>query len=64
MSDDREHRKFVYGFARDALLRKATEQEVRYAIELLAPLSGHKALGFRTRLQRKLDGQPWTWKDL
>jgi|TARA_Y100000310_G_C20520272_1_gene733303 CHASE1-domain containing sensor protein len=64
MPDNPEHRKFVYGFARDALLRKATEDEVKYAIELLTPLTGHKALGFRIRLQRKLDGEPWSWKNL
>ena len=64
LGDDREHRKFVYGFARDALLRKATEQEIEYALELLGPLTGHKALGFKVRLTRKMKGESWTWKDL
>jgi hypothetical protein len=61
MSDDKEHRKFVYGFAREALKRNATSEQVVYALELLTPLSGHKALGFRTRLQAKQDGKPWSW---
>ena len=58
---DKEHRRFVYQFARSALKRSATQDEVEYAIELLTPLSGHKALGFRTRLQRKLNGEAWSW---
>ena len=60
-TDNREHRKFVYQFAREALKRKATSEEIAYALELLAPLSGHKALGFRVRLQRKANGEPWSW---
>jgi len=64
LSDDREHRKFVYGFARDALKRSATTEQVEYALELLGPLSGHKALGFRTRLKAKRDGKPWSWSDM
>jgi len=63
-SSDREHRKFVYGYARDALKRNATTEQVEYALELLGPLSGHKALGFRTRLQQKLAGNPWDWKSM
>lgn len=61
MNDTPEHRKFVYGFARDALKRSATTEQVEYALELLNPLTGHKALGFRTRLQAKRDGKPWSW---
>lgn len=61
---DREHRRFVYQFARAALMRKATQAEVEYAVELLTPLSGHKALGFRVRLQRKLSGEPWSWGEM
>jgi len=61
MSDDREHRKFVYGFAREALRRSATVDQVSYALELLTPLSGHKALGFKTRLKSKQEGKPWGW---
>ena len=64
MSDDREHRKFVYGFAPDALKRSATTEQVDYALELLSPLSGHKALGFRIRLKAKRDGKPWSWNDM
>ena len=64
MSDTSEHRKFVYGFAREALKRKATPEEVDYALELLAPLSGHKALGFKVRLRRKAEGKPWSWNDM
>jgi|TARA_Y100000310_G_C20677813_1_gene814123 hypothetical protein len=64
MSDTPEHRKFVYGFARDALKRNATTETVEYALELLAPLTGHKALGFRTRLQAKRDGKPWSWGNI
>ena len=60
-NDPREHRKFVYGYARSALQSRATKEEIEYALELLAPLSGHKALGFKVRLQRKLDGEPWSW---
>ena len=64
MSDNAGHRKFVYSMARTALKRKALPEEVEYALELLAPLSGHKALGFRMRLEAKRDGRPWSWKDL
>jgi alkylhydroperoxidase/carboxymuconolactone decarboxylase family protein YurZ len=62
--DDRGHRKFVYGFARDALKRNATPEQIVYALELLTPLSGHKALGFRVRLQAKQDGKPWSWSQM
>jgi len=62
--DNPEHRKFVYGFARDALKRNATPDQVKYALELLSPLSGHKALGFRVRLQAKQDGKPWSWSKM
>ena len=61
MSNDSEHRKFVYGFAREALKRNATDEQVTYALELLAPLSGHKALGYKVRLTRKANGEPWSW---
>lgn len=65
MADDsREHRKFVYRFAREALKRKATPEEVAYALELLQPLNGHKALGLKIRLSRKAAGEPWGWSDL
>ena len=63
-TDTREHRKFVYQFARSALKRNATPQEVEYALELLEPLNGHKALGFKVRLRRKMNGEPWSWSDL
>ena len=63
-SDSSEHRKFVYGMARDALKRNALPEQVEYALELLTPLNGYRALGFRTRLQAKRDGKPWTWSDL
>ena len=64
LPDSKEHRKFVYGFARDALKRGATTEQVEYALELLTPLSGYRALGFRTRLQAKRDGKPWSWSDI
>jgi len=63
-SDDSEHRKFVYGMAREALKRNALPEQVEYALELLTPLSGYRALGFRTRLQAKRDGKPWSWSDI
>jgi len=63
-SDAREHRKFVYKFCREALKRKASEYEVEYALELVTPLSGHKALGFKVRLRKKLAGEPFSWTDL
>jgi len=63
-NDNREHRKFVYQFAREALKRKATPEEVAYALELLEPLSGHKALGFKVRLRRKMNGEPWSWSNM
>jgi hypothetical protein len=63
MSDTREHRKFVYGFCREALKRNATTAQVNYALELVSPLSGHKALGFKTRLQMKADGESIKWAD-
>jgi hypothetical protein len=59
--DTSEHRKFVYGFARSALKKRATTEEIEYALELLSPLSGHKALGLKVRLTRKLNGEPWSW---
>jgi hypothetical protein len=63
MGDTREHRKFVYGFCREALKRNATTTQVSYALELVSPLSGHKALGFKKRLQRKLNGESISWAD-
>lgn len=63
MVDTSEHRKFVYGFCREALKRNATPDQVSYALELVSSLSGHKALGFKTRLQRKLDGESIRWSD-
>jgi len=64
MVDTSEHRKFVYGFCREALKRNATTDQVSYALELVSPLSGHKALGFKMRLQRKLDGNSISWKEI
>ena len=63
MSDTREHRKFVYGFCRKALKHNSTTAQVNYALELVSPLSGHKALGFKTRLQMKADGESIKWAD-
>ena len=63
MADTSEHRKFVYGFCREALKRNATTDQVSYALELVSALSGHKALGFKVRLQRKLDGESISWKE-
>lgn len=60
-NDEREHRKFVYKYCREALRVKASEYEVEYALELVRPLSGHKALGFKVRLQRKIAGEPIGW---
>lgn len=62
--DTREHRKFVYKFCREALMRKASEHEVRYALELVEPLNGYKALGFKVRLRKKLAGEPFSWANL
>jgi len=64
ISDTREHRKFVYGMCREALKRSAAPDQVSYALELVSPLSGHKALGFKTRLQMKIEGQPISWKEI
>ena len=65
MADDsREHRKFVYGFAREALKRKATPEEVVYALELIEPLNGHKALGLKLRLRRKAAGESYNWSSM
>jgi len=61
--DSSEHRKFVYGFCRKALMRNATLEQVDYALELVAPLDGYKALGFKVRLQRKYDGEPIQWSE-
>ena len=63
MRDTSEHRKFVYGFCREALKRNATTDQVSYALELVSGISGHKALGFKTRLQRKLDGESIKWSE-
>ena len=62
-NDTSEHRKFVYGFCREALMRKASPEEVSYALALVSLLSGHKALGYKIRLQRKLDGKSINWAD-
>ena len=62
--DTREHRKFVYGMCREALKRSATPDQVSYALELVSNLNGHKALGFRTRLQMKIEGRPFSWKEI
>ena len=62
-NDTREHRKFVYKFCREALRRRASEHEVEYALELVSPLSGYKALGFKMRLKKKLAGEPFSWTD-
>ena len=62
-NDEREHRKFVYKYCREALKRKALDYEVAYALELVQPLSGYKALGYKVRLQKKLAGEPFSWTD-
>ncbi len=61
---DSDHRKFVYKYARAALKRSASKEEVRYALELLEPLNGHKALGLKVRLTRKAEGLPWSWDSI
>ena len=60
-NDSREHRKFVYRFAREALKHKATPEEVAYALELLEGVNGHKALGLKLRLSRKASGDDFGW---
>lgn len=62
--DSSEHRKFVYGFCREALKRNATLEQVDYAVKLVSPLNGYRALGFRVRLQRKLDGESIRWSEI
>tara|TARA_Y100001973_G_C5165444_1_gene315865 strand:+ start:526 stop:726 length:201 start_codon:yes stop_codon:yes gene_type:complete len=64
VSDTREHRKFVYGMCREALKKSATMDQVSYALELVSSLNGHKALGFKTRLQLKSEGLPIGWKEI
>jgi len=44
-------------------MRNATLEQVDYALELVAPLDGYKALGFKVRLQRKYDGEPIQWSE-
>lgn len=61
--DTSEHRKFVYKYCREALKRKASDHEVEYALKLVSPLNGYKALGFKLKLQRKLAGEPYGWTD-
>ncbi len=63
-SDTREHRKFVYGMCRAALKYNATMEQVSYALELVSPLNGHKALGFKTRLRLKSEGLSTDWKEI
>ena len=54
----------AYGLAREMIRsRKATPEMIEYAISIL-PASGYKALGLKLRLQRKLDGQSISWKDM
>ena len=52
----------AYSLAKDILRkRNATAEEIEYAISLL-PISGHKAVGLRARLKRKLDGRSYNWQ--
>ena len=60
----KEERKFILKFARSVIYRKSSPQEVEYALQLLAPLDGYKALGLKTRLRRKLEGLSTKWGDM
>jgi hypothetical protein len=60
----KEERKFILSFARSVVYRKAATEEVEYALELLAPLDGYKALGLKARLRRKLEGASIRWDDM
>jgi hypothetical protein len=60
----KEDRKFILKFARSVVYRKSSTEEVEYALEMLAPLDGYKALGLKTRLRRKLEGLSTRWSDM
>ena len=55
---DKEHRSFVYNFAKDVIgKRSALLEEIEYAIELLMPLCAtraYRAIGMKTVLEEKL----------
>jgi len=60
----KDERQFILKFARSVVYRKSSTEEVEYALKLLAPLDGYKALGLKTRLRRKLEGLSTSWGDM
>ena len=56
-------RKAAFAKAKAALKPDATPEQMTGAIWLLAPLTGYRALGMKTMLQRKLQGKPHKWAD-
>jgi hypothetical protein len=60
----KEDRQFILKFARSVVYRKSSTEEVEYALDMLAPLDGYKALGLKTRLRRKLEGLSTQWSDM
>jgi alkylhydroperoxidase/carboxymuconolactone decarboxylase family protein YurZ len=60
---DIQARKAIFVKAKAALKPDATPDQMTAAIWLLAPLSGYRALGMKTMLQRKAQGEPHKWAD-
>ena len=60
---DIQARKAIFVKAKAALKPDATPDQMTAAIWLLAPLSGYRALGMKTMLQRKAKGEPCKWAD-
>ena len=56
-------RKAAFVKAKAALKPDATPEQMTAAIWLLAPLTGYRALGMKTMLQRKIQGKPHKWSD-
>jgi hypothetical protein len=61
--DQIQARKAAFTKAKAALKPDATPEQMTGAIWLLAPLTGYRALGMKTMLQRKMQGKPHKWAD-
>jgi len=62
---DKADRSFRYKFAKSVIYkRKASIEEIEYAIQLLAPLFSYRSIGMIERLKRKLKGLSIKWEDM
>ena len=61
---EREFRRWILGEAKSVLYRKdTTPADIEYVLGKL-PTMGHKAMGLRQRLELRLAGEPYAWKDI